>query len=108
MALLKQASLLAAHETSLASIPLGFARILETKRKYREAESVYRQALRTDPENAYVYYYLAQLFLRMNRAEEAQLQLNAGIRLPNLTDSMVEAFRALQVRINDQSGSDKE
>lgn len=106
--LLKQASQLASQDAALSSIPLGYARILETKRKFREAESIYRQALRTDPENAYAYYYLAQLFVRLNRAEEAQLQLNAGFRLSNLPDSMVEAFRALQVRINDLSGSDKE
>ncbi len=105
LALLKQASQLAGSDPSLSDVLLGYARALETNRKFREAESVYRSLLRLDPESPLGYYYLAYLFLRLNRVEEAQLQLNAGIRLPNLPDATVEAFRALQVQINGRAGS---
>lgn len=107
LALLKQASQLAGSDPGLSDVVLGYARALEVARKFREAESTYRSLLRLDPESPLGYYYLAYLFLRQNRVEEAQLQLNAGIRLPNLPDATVEAFRALQVQINERAGSAK-
>ena len=101
--LLSQASQLAMPDPGLSFIPLGYALALDRVRKLREAEAVYRTVVRADPENGLAYFYLSQLLLRQNRPEEAQLQLNIGIRLKSLTDEMVEAFQALQVKINEKS-----
>ena len=50
------------------------------------------------------YYHLAGLYLRMNRIEDAQIQVNAALVLPNLPEPAVEAFRALQARLNERVG----
>jgi tetratricopeptide (TPR) repeat protein len=102
MKLLAQASELSLVDPGLSFIALGYARALDTARKYKEAETAYRSIVRVAPENAHAHFYLAQLLLRLNRVEEAQLQLNAGIALPNISDEMLEAFRTLQTRLNER------
>lgn len=105
MKLLEAASQMATPDPGLSFIALGYARALDTARKFKDAESVYRQVIRIDPENAHAYYFLASLFLRQSRVEDAQINLNAGLRVPRLPDAMVEAFRALQVRVNEKSAA---
>jgi tetratricopeptide (TPR) repeat protein len=100
-----QAADLAATDPGLAGIRLQYARALEDARKFKDAETVYRNVLRLDPQNATAYYYLALLFLRTNRIEDAQIQLNAAIVLPRLSDPMLEVLRALQARINERTGA---
>jgi tetratricopeptide (TPR) repeat protein len=103
--LLAQASELAVFDPGLSTVALAYARALDQGRKTREAESAYRQVLRVDPENALAYYYLAHFYLRQNRAEDAQVQLNLGLRIRDLSDSLLEAFRALQVQVNEKAGA---
>lgn len=105
--LLKQASELALYDPSLSFIPFGFGRILDIARKFPEAEDQYRRALRTDPDNTYAVYYLAQLLMRTGRVEDAQLQLNAGFRSKKLSDEMLAAFRTLQLKLNEKSGGNE-
>jgi tetratricopeptide (TPR) repeat protein len=102
--LLAQASEMSSADPVLSFIPVGYARSLEVIRKWKEAESAYRQALRVDPENAAAHYYLALLYFRQNRLDDAQIQLNAGILIKTISDDMLEAFRALQVKINEKGG----
>jgi tetratricopeptide (TPR) repeat protein len=101
--LLAQASALAMPDPGLSFIPLGYGLALDRARKLREAEGVYRGVIRADPESGHAYFYLSQLLLKMKRPEEAQIQLNVGIRLKSLTEEMVAAFQALQVKINEKS-----
>ncbi|HEU4752025.1 MAG TPA: tetratricopeptide repeat protein, partial [Armatimonadota bacterium] len=103
--LLSQAAEMAYADAALSAIPLGYARSLDAARKYKEAETVYRQVTRVDPENAICWYYLAQLLLRVNRPEEAQIALNRGIQVSNLSEAMVRAFQALQVKINEKGSN---
>jgi tetratricopeptide (TPR) repeat protein len=103
--LLQQASEMTQYDPALSSIPLGYARTLDAARKHREAEGVYRQVVKVDPENAFAWYYLAQLLLRIGRADEAQIALDRGIQVPRLTEAMVQAFQALQVKINEKGSS---
>lgn len=100
--LLAQATEMCSADPVLSFIPLGYARTLETLRRWKEVEGAYRQALKADPENAAAYYYLALYFLHQNRIEDAQIQLNAGLRLKTISDDVVEAFRSLQAMINEK------
>jgi tetratricopeptide (TPR) repeat protein len=102
MKLLAKAAGMCGADPVLSFIPVGYGRSLEERRQWREAEAAYRQAQKTDPENAGAYYYLSLLFLRQKRVEDAQIQLNAGIRIKSISEDMLEAFRALQVRINEK------
>jgi tetratricopeptide (TPR) repeat protein len=102
--LLAQAADLALSDPALSYIPLGYARSLEAARKNKEAEEMYRRAVKSDPQNALAYYYLSQFYLKTNRIEDAQAQLNQAIVLPRLSDQMLEALRGLQTRINEKGG----
>jgi tetratricopeptide (TPR) repeat protein len=102
--LLAQASEMCSADPVLSFIPVAYGRSLEVIRRWKEAESAYRQALKVDPENAAAHYYMALLFYRQNRIEDAQIQLNAGILIKSISDDMLEAFRALQVKINEKGG----
>lgn len=102
MKLLAKAAGMCGADPVLSFIPVGFGRSLEERRQWREAEAAYRQAQKSDPDNAGAYYYLALLYLRQKRVEDAQIQLNAGIRIKSISEDMLEAFRALQVRINEK------
>jgi tetratricopeptide (TPR) repeat protein len=101
--LLAEASEMSQADRDLSPIVLAYARALEGARKYREAEGAYRHALRLDPQNATGHYYLAVLFLRMNRVDDAQITLNRAFDIPRLSEQMVQAFRALQERINERA-----
>jgi len=103
--LLAQASELAVNDPGLSTVALAHARALDQGRKAREAETAYHKVIKLDPENALAYYYLAHFYLRQNRAEDAQIQLNLGMRLRELSDNLLEAFRALQVQINEKAGA---
>jgi tetratricopeptide (TPR) repeat protein len=106
--LLAQASELAAYDPSLSTIALAHARALDQNRKLREAETAYRQVIKLDPGNALAYFFLSSLYMRTGRYDDAQIQLNVALRLPELSDSLLEAFRALQVQINERGvGADK-
>lgn len=100
--LLAQASEMSTADPALSFIPLGYGRSLETLRRWRDAEAAYRQALKADPENAAARYYLALFYLHQNRVEDAQIQLNAGILIKSISDDVLEAFRALQAKINEK------
>jgi cytochrome c-type biogenesis protein CcmH/NrfG len=100
--LLAQASEMSAADPALSFVSLGYGRSLETLRRWREAEAAYRQALKSDPENAAVRYYLALFYFHQNRMEDAQIQLNAGILIKSISDDVLEAFRSLQARINEK------
>lgn len=101
--LLSQAAELALSDPGLSNIALAYARTLDTARKNKEAEDAYRQVVRVDPENAHARYYLALLYYRTSRFEDAQIALNAGIVLPHLSEAMVQAFRALQLKVNEKA-----
>ena len=100
--LLAQASEMCSADAVLSFIPLGYGRSLEALRRWRDAEGAYRQALKVDPENAAAHYYLSLYYLHQNRLEDAQIQLNAGIRIKSISDEVLEAFRALQAKINEK------
>jgi len=102
--ILSQAGELARSDAVLSFIPLGQARALETARKFKDAETAYRMALKVDPENASAHYYLTLFYFKQRRLEDAQLQLNVAIRMKSLSDDMLEAFRALQAKINERGG----
>jgi len=102
MKLLAKAASMCGADSVLSFIPVGYARSLEERRQWREAEAAYRLAQKTDPENAGAYYYLALMYLRQKRTDDAQIQLNAGIRIKSISEEMLEAFRALQLRINEK------
>jgi cytochrome c-type biogenesis protein CcmH/NrfG len=102
--LLAQAADLALADPALSYIPLGYARSLEAARKNKEAEEMYRRAVKSDPQNALALFYFSQFYLKLNRVEDAQAQLNQAILLPRLSDRMLEALRALQTRINEKGG----
>lgn len=104
--LLAQGAELAQADPALSFVTLAYARALDTARKVKEAEVNYRNVVRQDPTNANGYYFLAQLFLRSGRLDDAQVAVNNAIRLKNLSDPMLEAFRNLQLRINEK-GSGK-
>lgn len=99
MKVLQQAGELAHADPSLEGIAVAYGRALEQARKLEQAETAYRKALKANPENGLAYFYLAQLYFRMRRYDDAQIQLNQGIRLKHISDSLVEAFRTLQERI---------
>jgi Tfp pilus assembly protein PilF/S1-C subfamily serine protease len=104
LTLLAQAAELAMADPSLVFIITGQARALESAGKFKEAESRYRVALKQDPAYFEAHYYLAQLYLKDRRVEDAQVQLNVAINLQRLTDAQLRSLQALQVRINEKSG----
>lgn len=93
----------ARNDPGLTFIGLGYARELEQARRTREAETVLRQVLRTDPEGPAGYYHLASFYLRQGRFQDAQVTLNSGIALPRIPEATVEAFRALQARLAERA-----
>ena len=105
--LLAQAAELAEADPGLSYIGLSRARGLELARKHKDAETAYRATLRVDPDNLMARYYLAALCLRLNKVEDAQVQVNAAFRASHLPESLVEAFRALQARINEKGTAGK-
>jgi tetratricopeptide (TPR) repeat protein len=100
--ILAEASELAASDPGLSTIALAYARALDKGRKVSQAEGAYRQVLKIDPQNEQAHYYLTLLYLRANRIDDAQVQLNAAIVLPKLSEPMLQALRALQLRINEK------
>jgi tetratricopeptide (TPR) repeat protein len=103
--MLLKAAEMSLFDPGLAFIVGGRGRALENARKPREAEAAYRQALRVDPEYAEGHYMLASFLLRQNRIEEAQIELNQGIRSETLSETLVQAFRMLQARINERAAA---
>lgn len=100
--LFTQATDLSLADPALSYVPLGHARALDNARRVREAEGVYRQVVHADPENGTAFYYLAQLLYREGRYEDAQAMVSNGIRAPGLSEELVQAFRTLQLRINEK------
>jgi tetratricopeptide (TPR) repeat protein len=107
MAVLAEAAALAVSDPGLSFIAVAYARALDNARKPKQAEEFFHQILRGDPQSAEAHYYLAVLLLRQNRVDEAQVQVNLGIMLPRLSEAMVEAFRALQLRVAEKAASQK-
>lgn len=102
--LLAESAALAGSDPSLIPVAIRYALYLEGEKRYGDAEDVYQRIRRLDPQNPLGPYHLARLFLLQNRVEEAQIHLNAGFRIRDLSDAMVEAYRALQLKINERGG----
>lgn len=100
--LLARAAELCSEDPALVPILLSYGRALENARKNREAEATYRQALRVDPDSPEARYYLAVHFYRQNRFDEAELELARGIQAKELSEPLLQAFRQLQLRINER------
>lgn len=101
---LEKAAALAQSDAELSWVHVTRGIELTAARKFKEAEGSYRHALRLDNTNAHGHFYLALLFYRLARFDDAQVQLNAGIRQRAVPDDLVEAFRSLQARINERGG----
>ncbi|MFN3651940.1 MAG: tetratricopeptide repeat protein [Armatimonadota bacterium] len=102
--LMEEAAELARADPAIVTIPLHYGRALEDNKKYREAESLYRVLLKNDPGNPSIHFALTVLYYRTGRFEDAQIQLNQGIRLPGLSEPMLQSFRQLQELINNRGG----
>jgi thioredoxin-like negative regulator of GroEL len=51
------------------------ARLYENDKKYAEAEAVYRDILKRDPQNADAIRHLASVLFRQNKIEESSVVL---------------------------------
>jgi Flp pilus assembly protein TadD len=98
----------ARYDPGLGFVGLGYGRLLESTRKSKEAESVYRQVQRVDPNNALAYYYLAGFYMRQRRVQDAQINLNRGLEIPNLPAATVEAFRSLQAQLAERAAGEED
>lgn len=101
---LQQATALAREDAELSWIHVAYGLQLVQARKFKDAEIAYRQAIKLDSSDVLAHYYLALLYFRLGRFDEAQVEVNAGIRQKGVSDSLVEAFRSLQGRINERGG----
>ena len=101
--LFQQATEMSLSDPALSNIALAHARALDNVHKQREAEGLYRLIVRSDPDNGAAHFYLAQLLTKMGRYDDAQIQINNGMKAHNLNEELIAAFQMLQLRVNEKS-----
>ena len=63
---------------------VGFFSILYNKQQYDESIEWYEKLLLVDPDNALVYYYIAQVYVQIEKYKESIEYFNKSIDLdPN-------------------------
>ena len=90
---------LSSTDPGLGSVLIACGRSQELARKVREAETTYRTLVRADPNSGEGRFALATLLFRLQRADEAQFEINQAFKL-ELSEQLLTAFRDLQARLN--------
>jgi tetratricopeptide (TPR) repeat protein len=96
---LREALSLTAGMEGYLSIRVAYARALEAKKQYREAEREYRTVTRRDPDNVEGHFYLANLYLKQGRYPEARIELARLKGLPVTEPGFVLGLKEIEGKL---------
>ena len=91
-------ALTAGHDSYL-SIRVAYARALEAKKQYKEAEREYRTVTRRNPANVEGHFYLANLYLKLGRLPEARIELARLKQLPVKEPGLVLGLKEIEAKL---------